>query len=220
MKKLFVTVLGLFVMLNLSASAALQVDWHAGGGFTLGGGALLGPVSGSLPQSAMAQLIWSPDALQSDATFGNTDYLSGGETLLDSLTVTYDDRASGEYAWWPTAISVYESDAGGALAPPASYETGYIYARIFVDTNPQVNDYYYASNPVAVAPTYHWDGTGTRPLTAAMNMNVGTGTYGDDPIDSGANSFTVQAVPEPGTMALFALGLMSLGISRRRRMQA
>ena len=53
----------------------------------------------------------------------------------------------------------------------------------------------------------------TRVLVGYNNINYGLAPYGDVLVGA---SVTATSVPEPGTLTLLALGLLALGVTRRR----
>jgi hypothetical protein len=204
----------LLVCLTSLAHATLQIDWVSSGFYLGEPTPLLDPTGVLRPSSTLAQLIWTPDAMISSADPLTVDYLSGNEVLLRSYTVNSSDRPSGEFAYWGSGEASF-ADSGAGLPP--SYQTGYIYARIFQTSTPSANDIYYAS-PIVAALGYYWDGSGATPLPNVFNMNDGSTNLSAPPYDVALSSF--QVVPEPGTIGLLAMGVMTLGGAAYKRRKA
>lgn len=187
-----------------SARANVYVSWSAGAGFVWSGSGdpLMNP-----GESVLAQLIWSSDDIANAATFGNANYVSGNDFWLADFIVNANDRAGGEYGWFDNA-PIFNDNGGRPNG-------GYIYARVFESLTPQVGDWYYAG-PVEIAinkaPT-------AEPPDAPQVYAANRDGVNGDPIN-GAFGAQVVPVPEPGTIALFALGVATLAASRRRRKAA
>jgi len=88
--------------------------------------------------------------------------------------------------------------------------TAGVYGRVFQDDNPAAGDWYY----VGALETLRDTGVlGTPPNAAAIGR--AGGIAGLDQLD--ATPFSFQVVPEPGTWALFALGILTLAGANLKR---
>jgi hypothetical protein len=190
------------------AKADLIISWQASGGFYFGlsdpGVGILGDGTGF---STYAQLIFSTDATRDLAVAdgGANDYLGGDDILLGDFTITEDGIANDgvqfdSYAWM------------NSQSYNGTFQSGYVYARFFQDSSIDANDYYYATALVATE-----DRTA---IQGPQSINANSG-FTPNSIDNSSgvlgDSFQVQPVPEPGTLMLIAMGLATVGLSRKRK---
>jgi len=195
------------------------VTWFADGGFYYDPDPddfLLGPIgSGS---SALAQLIWRPNnsgpqTLDGEGTGVDeanafTDnYLTGDDVLLDSFILT---EGSNVNAW--ASFTAGQVNDGGS-----NPSDGYIYARIFETDTVTVGTRYYVGEVVLAEDLDPNPPSGTPDLPQSYNLNRGIGPEGDDPINA---AFSFEVVPEPGTLALLALGVATLGGAAAKKRKA
>ena len=201
MKRLLPVVLIAISLVAGSASADVFFTWTASSGFYLGAQGIIGPDGSG--DSTIAQLIWSATDSRDDAGIGGIAL--GDDQVVAQITVTEDGIVNGffdDYAYF--GLQTYED--GGALA-----NNGFVYARIFQDDVIDAGDWYFASMTIAASDLDSTPGQ-DNPQTLEMNLDL---TFGDS-IDQSAG-YSMQAVPEPGTLALFALGLTTLAVRRRRK---
>jgi hypothetical protein len=89
------------------------------------------------------------------------------------------------------------------------------FAQIYDDTYFNLLDFGYSfdSSGITLSPG-GVEETPNSGLLGYNNINYGTVPYGDVLVDG---SVTATSVPEPGTLALLALGMFGLGATHRRR---
>jgi len=181
-------VLGIACSLVVSgANAALNISWNANAGFFPNGGDGSVGILG-LGQSAIAQLIFSPDNINSSALAGGAT--SGGETILSQITVTNNGGAFEEYAFF----------AGPTVTGP--FMPGFVYGRVFANNAPVPGTFYY-DGPVVAAQDLSALGS---PQVVGINR---------DPING--NMLNLQVIPEPTTLALLGVGVGTILYRRRRK---
>ncbi len=207
MKKAYVLTLVASLLLVNVASAQIFVDWVAGSGFYWS--ATDDPLMGA-GGSVLAQLIWTPDQTYGAADFNDENLASGNDVWLQDFVVNEADRTDGEWGWFGNNPDY--DDPGGPT-------DGYIYARIFESLTPQVGDWYYVGDFTA---NLNRDSSASPPQPPqSYNMNRDTAGHGlGDPIDDPLSGFNFQVVPEPGTIGLLALGMMTLGGAAHKKRKA
>lgn len=192
-----ILVVALISLMAVSANAGLYIAWQAAYGFHLNGNeaqGLLGPASSGL--STIVQLIFSTDVTADIVDPNNAagHYVSGNDTWLAEITITEGVGGIDEWAYF--SAQSYEG----------AYSAGYFFGRIFQDTTPALGEYYY-NGSVTLAEDR------TVPPAAPQLCELNT-------IFTGAgNNVNIEIIPEPGTLALFGIGLLTIAAGRARRRQ-
>ena len=209
MKKAYVLTLVASLLLVNVASAQIYVNWAAGSGFYWS--ATDDPLMGA-GGSVLAQLIWTPDETYGAADFSDPsgNLIGGNDVFLIDFVVNEADRHDGEWGWFDNAPEPND---------PAGPSGGYIYARIFESLNPQVGDWYYVGDFNANQDRDSSSIPPDNPQFYAMNRDTAGEGLGD-PIDDPLSGFNFQVVPEPGTIGLLALGMMTLGGAAHKKRKA
>jgi len=159
-----------------------------------------------LPAGAYYQVYWSADNVygtdttitEPDADLAAGNYASFGDYVLFTGTTPDDGGWSGP----TTATGPLDPNLGG---PAVS--SGYVYVYVYQGGTADVGDSYLRS------PIYGntWTDASQDPTPLPDNVDIAP--------SSGNNmgSFFVVAVPEPATMALFGIGMLTVAIRRRRK---
>lgn len=201
MKKIAIVALAAMSLVS-AARAGINVQWSAGWGFYDFGAAdtaSLNPADGFLfsGQSAILQLIYSPDANASAVDPGNVGggYVTGGEIVLETRTIT-------------DGIGGYDSFGFNSSIPPAyfnaTFTAGFVYVRVFQDTTPAADEHYYNSGTLALA-----DRVSGEPTAQVLQIN-------SDPNNNG-DALNLTIVPEPATFAFLGIGGLLIAARRMRR---
>ena len=159
--------------------------------------------------------------------------MSGGG---DAVFHTGDNGGS-----WADFGKIENFDPVAIYAPtgvdPGTFNGGKLYLRVFNTNNPTVGDHYVDGSLNGIDDTNvwgtAWDTKGDNQLTPEdetppiepINPNVYEEmdmTASSDAVDVGGAGFivldsTIQAIPEPGTLGLLALGLAGVFAARRKR---
>jgi len=201
MKKITYTAM-LSIAIAATSYGDIGISWSASGGFYFNGADANLDASyingaNSLYAGATAQLIWSVDNIADALDPFNVagSYVSGDDILLRSFSVSnlYGDYGAG-------APTIY-SDVGYGV----TLAGGYVYARIFDGSTPNVGEYYHASSPL-LATAYNPG----APVLQTLDQNA-------DPSFPafGANELNTLIVPEPSVLAFLGLGGLALAARRR-----
>ncbi|MDD4872933.1 MAG: PEP-CTERM sorting domain-containing protein [Kiritimatiellae bacterium] len=189
MKKILL-ICGLLGMWTSTCNAILNIAWGASAGFYIPATPAQGFMSptDSVPVSnALVQLIFTVDANIDPVDISNAlnGYVSGDDQVIDTYIV--DNTAAGGSMWgYFSAGSVTQA-----------YTAGFVYGRVFQDANIMVGQYYYngLTNTVNDLPVV------SSPDAYEFNTDLALGNGLDQ---------TIVAIPEPGTMVLFGLGMVVL----------
>lgn len=226
MKKTFMTA-AVAGALAVSAQANLLIDMDAGEGFFLGatdpGQGFLGVGTGN---ASLFQIWYAPDGIidglgaGARPGVGSATAVTGGndvwlmDWVFDEGNTPAGDGDFGSYAYFDTQYFPNSGDA-----PPTAFDDGgantvlpgsKLYARVFQDDAPTVGDWYFVSDALtaqSLTPGLN------PPQVLSANISV-NGSLGDSLDMTPGHSF--QVVPEPGTLALFGLGILTL-LGRRKR---
>ena len=202
--KLLILTAALLVIASTAVQADVYIQWQAAAGFYF----TADPASGFLGagQSALAQLIWRPNNTGlnagTDAAVVGGNYVSGDDVWLTDFLITEGVDTS---EWGDFGAGIF-TDGG---SQPAG---GFVYARIFESDNIVLGTRYYVG-PVISANDLDSSDPLVVPQPYQMNRDLTDG----DAIDG---AFGFQVVPEPGTIAMLALGIMTLGGAAHKRRKA
>jgi hypothetical protein len=183
-------IVGVICLLAGAVQADIGVRGRSDGGVYLAGGTWAGggwPTSGSL-----YQLIWSPVApVIEDITLAQA---TGGKT--GELILTSGATSSYGYATPSALVEVFDAAAND----------GWIIMRIYQDDTPDIGDLFYQS----ITPT--------APTLPAYDPLVPTSVFDHSATTAGSPQATNGTViPEPATLGLWGLGLLTILVRRRIR---
>jgi hypothetical protein len=174
-----------------------------------------------LPAGSSFQLFWSADAAYgTGGTIGETDanltsgLTSFGDYVIFSGTTTADPGVDGYGGW---TANVPTGTITDAMVGGNTVSSGYVYGYVYYDQNSSGtvnNGDYYAYSPIYGPPTPVWGDAGaalppppdTIDFAPLQEPNVGLIVDG-----------RYVVVPEPATMALFGIGMLTVAIRRRRK---
>jgi hypothetical protein len=179
--------------LAITAQANLLVAWQSTAGFYFPGA----PGSGilSLGESAIAQLIFSTDSTADAADPNNAagDYVSGNDTMLQEITITNTGGLYEDYAYF------------GAQNYDNTFQSGYVFARIFQDDTPAGGEWVFDTTPIVTQDL--------TPPASAQLIEMNTDTINGDPMQYQMSG----VIPEPTSLALCGIGLLTLIVRKLRR---
>ena len=198
MKKCVVRIgFAILVMSSVTVLASISIDWFTYGTIYLNDGTT------PLPAGSIAQLIWSQDATMSPYNPTDALVVNSNEVLLAQIaTAAGDDN--------PIQIGAaqYDEETYG-ISDTNYFANGYVYVRVF--------DYLQA-NGTPTNDTWFIEATVTGPVYSQHASSPPASTSVD--ITGGfGNSVSLNdqvVVPEPTTMAIMGIGLLTL-VSRRFR---
>jgi hypothetical protein len=191
----------LILAMGLAAVSYGEIDisWSGSAGFFFNvnpGAGILGDATG---HSTVAQLIYSVD-LYADAAYLN-GATTGDDVVWDTLTLT-ENRISGDGDEWASFTGWIVRD----------FAAGYVYARIFQDSDIGVGDWYFYTPMLSLRDL-------TVPPDLSQSLEMNTDMVNGNAIDSGPT--VAQVVPEPAAIGLIGLGgIITLTASRIRRRNA
>lgn len=159
-----------------------------------------------LPAGSSFQLIWSTDAT----------YESSGVSAADA-TLSSGQMSTGDYVIYSGTTDIPGGWAVDEITPDIpnssvggnSAHTGFVYGYAYFDVDSNGVD---ASDQYVRSPIFGNSWTDTTPednIPDQINFSSGAGAV------TGTSGLVVT--PEPGTMALFGLGMLTMAARRRRK---
>lgn len=205
MKKIAVICLALFVSVA-GSRADISINWDTVNGVLI--------TTASTPSSyttftgnVLIQLIWSANNVYSSASTAQAGGVDVGYTVLFSQIFSVNNGFFG-------------ADADGATNYVGnSFNTGYVYGRVFNTAAPTNGSFYAVSG--FVGPSLAQATNFPPPLPDDLDMGLGPNNItlsGGDFDGAFGNPLSIEVVPEPATLAFFGLG--GLLVALRRRMVA
>ena len=192
--KTLVLLMGLVVA---SSYGEVSVSWDAAAGFFFNGIPEVGILGDATGHSTVAQLIYSVDLYADAAKIGGA--ATGDDVVWDTITVTEDGIANDS--------ALFDSYACFLAGYERAFVSGYVYARIFQDSDIGVGDWYFYTPMLTLL-----DRIDSPPQSLEMNTDMSNG----NPVDSGPT--VAQVVPEPAAIGLIGLGgIITLTATRFRR---
>lgn len=182
------------VVACLSAYSDFMYTWNAQEGFWKDGNSSSGYLLGG--GFSLIQFIFSTNNVVDPVDPFNVagGYVSGDEEVLGSSIVT--NTVLNENEW-----GTFTRDYGGSGNP---FRAGYIYGRVFEFATVNPGDSYFDAAITNTADA------GSPPFPLLYEFNT-------TPVLLDGDELTQTVVPEPVSMALFGVGLVTLLVRRLRR---
>ncbi len=194
---------------SLMASASMVMAYPISLNITSTEGLWVDSVGGTLlPAGSYYQIWWSVDAA----------YANGGVVDEAMIGVTQGGTLYGDYVLW----SGTTPDEGGfaglyptgtltdAMVGGNTISDGYVYGYVYETGAPSAGDAYLMTQIYGPSTTGPWGNAGAALPPPPNEIDFA-------PSQGGVMGDSVNfVVPEPGTMALFGLGLLTIAARRRR----
>ena len=199
MKKCVVRIgFAILVLSSVSVLASISVDWFSYGTIYLNDGTT------PLPVGSIAQLIWSRDATISPYNPTDALVVDTNEVLLAQVATAAGDD-------FPIQLGTVQYDEETySISDTNFFANGYVYVRVFdyLQANGTPTNGTWFVEAAVSGPIYSQHAGGGNPPATAVDITGGSG------YSISLNDQVV--VPEPTTMAIMGIGLLTL-VSRRFR---
>lgn len=193
----------LLIGLAVSSYGEVQISWDAAAGFFFSTNSGVGILGNGTGKSTVAQLIYSVDLYADAAVVGGAT--TGDDVVWDTVTILEDGIKNDS--------EQFDSYACFLAYSYHAFSAGYVYARIFQDSDIGVGDWYFYTPMLALQDL-------TVPPDISQTLEMNTDKVNGNAIDSGPTVAQV-VVPEPAAIGLIGLGgIITLAAGRIRRRKA